>query len=87
MTTKSKTGFNAELDVSPELQGIVGVEKISRPDMTKKVWEYIKAHELQDAKDKRIIKPDDKLAKVLGEAPINMMKMTGLLSKHLSNPK
>ena len=51
---------------------------------TKKVWDYIKAHNLQDATNKRLIKPDARLTKVFGSPdPIDMLKLAGLLSKHI----
>lgn len=70
--------------LSPELAEIVGAGPMPRTEVTSKIWEYIKKHNLQDSKDKRTINPDEKLAKVLGSAPINMMKMAGALSKHIS---
>lgn len=70
--------------LSPELQAIVGEKELSRPEVVKKMWEYIKAHDLQDPKDKRQIVPDAKLAKVFGsKKPLNMMKLAGVLGKHL----
>ena len=70
--------------LSKELQAICGEKELSRPEVTKKVWEYIKKHDLQDPKNKRMIVPDAKLAKVIGKDPIDMMKMSGTFSKHLS---
>ncbi|NGX38136.1 MAG: DNA topoisomerase 1 [Chlamydiae bacterium] len=70
--------------LSKELAAITGESELSRPDTTKKLWEYIKKHDLQDPKNKRMIVPDAKLAKVLGKDPIDMMKLAGALTKHLS---
>ncbi|MDE1975118.1 MAG: hypothetical protein KGI49_01235 [Patescibacteria group bacterium] len=70
--------------LSPELAEVVGAGPMPRTEVVSKVWEYIKKNNLQDAKDKRTINPDEKLGKVLGTAPINMMKMAGALSKHIS---
>jgi DNA topoisomerase-1 len=71
--------------LSPELSAIVGSNELSRPATTKKVWEYIKANNLQDPKNKRMIKPDAKLAKVFGSKdPIDMMKLASVLNKHFS---
>lgn len=70
--------------LSKELEAVVGEKSLSRPEVVKKVWDYIKAHKLQDPKNKRNIVPDDKLAKVFGsKKPIDMMKLSGLLSPHL----
>jgi DNA topoisomerase-1 len=72
------------LKLSKELQEIVGAKELSRPEVVKKVWDYIKEHNLQDPKNKRTIVPDDKLGKVLGgKKGIDMMKLSGLLSKHI----
>ncbi len=70
--------------VSDALQEIVGVSEISRPQMTKKVWDYIKKNDLQNPKKKREILPDDLLSAVIGSNPIDMLKMTAKLSKHLT---
>ncbi len=74
----------AALKLSKELEEIVGAKELSRPEVVKKVWDYIKEHKLQDPKNKRQIVPDAKLAKVLGgKKPIDMMKLSGLLGKHI----
>ncbi|MCB1109354.1 MAG: type I DNA topoisomerase, partial [Chlamydiia bacterium] len=81
-TTKKTVGNPAPL--SPELQAIVGAKELTRGEVTKKVWEYIKSKDLQNPSNKRQIVPDDKLAKVFGHSdPIDMMKLAGILSKHI----
>ncbi|MBN4066996.1 type I DNA topoisomerase [Simkania negevensis] len=88
-TTTKKTGtrstaITAPQPLSKELADLVGTNTLSRGNVMKKVWEYIKGKDLQDAKDRRTINPDAKLGKVLGSTkPISMFKMTGLLSKHI----
>jgi len=68
-----------------ELADVVGGNSLTRGDVMKKVWDYIRAHSLQDSVNKRLIRPDAKLGKVLGSTePVDMFKMTGLLSKHIS---
>ena len=70
--------------LSPELQAIVGAKELSRTEVTKKVWDYIKSKDLQDPNNRRLIVPDNKLAKVFGHSdPIDMMKLAGVLSKHI----
>ena len=81
---KGNPAFMQPKNVSPELAEIVGPGPMPRTEVTSKIWEYIKKHNLQDAKDRRTINPDEKLKKVLGNDPINMMKMAGALSKHIS---
>ena len=70
--------------LSAELENVVGKGPMTRAQVTSKVWEYIKANDLQDSKDKRQINPDDKLGAVIGKDQISMFKMTAAVSKHLS---
>ncbi|MDR2539077.1 MAG: type I DNA topoisomerase [Chlamydiales bacterium] len=83
--TDKKPTKNAHLyTLSSELQTILKEEKLSRPKVVKKMWEYIKKHNCQDKKNKRLIIPDAKLAKVFGsKEPIDMLKLAGLLTPHL----
>lgn len=72
------------LELSPELGKIVGGSSMPRAEVLKKVWDYIRAHNLQDPKDKRKIIPDASLSKVFGtKEATDMFKMTGLLAKHM----
>ncbi|MDO4795113.1 MAG: SWIB/MDM2 domain-containing protein [Brachymonas sp.] len=51
--------------------------------MMKKLWDYIRAHNLQDPQDKRTIHADDKLRPVLGADRVGMFKLAGIVSGHL----
>ena len=53
------------------------------PEAVKKMWEYIKAHNLQDPKDKRTIVADDKLRAVFGKDSAGMFELAGILGNHL----
>ena len=67
---------------------MVGKGPMPRTEVTKRVWDYIKTHKLQDTKDKRKIIPDAKLARVLGtHDPIDMFQMTSKISTHLRDPQ
>ncbi len=72
------------VNLSADLEAVVGKGPMTRAQVTSKVWEYIKANDLQDSKDKRQINPDAKLGKVIGNDQISMFKMTAAVSKHLS---
>lgn len=73
------------MNVSPELAAVVGAGPMARSEVVKKLWEYIKAHNLQDPANKRNIKADENLKKVFnGQETVNMFEMTKLVSKHLS---
>ena len=84
--TKSKreTALKRPVHVSDALAEIVGRGPMPRTEVTKKLWEYIKKHKLQDEKAKRQINPDEKLSKVLGgRQQIDMFQMTKKVSAHL----
>lgn len=80
-----KKGIMKEVQPSPELAEIVGSTPLPRTQVTKKVWDYIKKHNLQDPKNKRMINADAKLKPVFnGKAQVSMFEMTKLISNHLS---
>ena len=72
------------VNLSPELEAVVGKGPLTRAQVTSKVWDYIKSKGLQDKTDKRMINPDAKLGEVVGKNQISMFKMTGAVSKHMS---
>jgi chromatin remodeling complex protein RSC6 len=81
---KANSAFMRPLEVSEELEAVVGNGPMPRTEVTKKLWVYIKKHKLQDPNNLRNIKPDEKLAKVFGsKKTIDMFQMTKLVSKHL----
>ena len=82
---KASSGLTKiKYSVSASLAAVVGSGTHTRPQIVKKIWAYIKSHKCQDTKNKRMIKPDAKLAKVIGNKPIDMMKLAKHLSKHIS---
>lgn len=80
------SAFMKPVQPSEELAAIVGRGPMPRTEITKKLWDYIKKHKLQDDEDRRKINPDALLKKVLGNASIDMFKMNAKISKHLSDP-
>lgn len=73
------------LNVSPELAAVVGNGPMPRSEVVKKLWVYIKGHNLQDPNNKRNVNADENLKKVFGgKEVVNMFEMTKLVSKHLS---
>merc|ERR1712167_349664 len=78
---KAKKGIFAPKKLSDALAGICGAKTLPRTEVTKKIWVYIKKNGLNDG---RTIKPDTKLKSVLPVASIDMLKMAGYVSKHLS---
>ena len=82
---KPNAAFMKELTPSAELAEIVGSKPLPRTQVVKKLWDYIKKHDLQDPKNKRNINADEKLKPVFGgKSTVSMFEMTKLVSKHLS---
>lgn len=81
---KENAAFMAPKNLSADLEAVVGKGPMSRPEITKKLWAYIKSNNLQDPSDKRTILADEKLQKVFGKDKIGMMQMAGVVSKHIS---
>ena len=70
--------------VSDELAQIVGQGPMPRTEVTKRLWDYIKKHDLQSKENRRNIEPDAKLAKVFGGTDaIDMFKMNAKVNKHI----
>lgn len=82
--TKKKAIVQKELSLPKELQDLIKKEALSRPELTKALWDYIKEKNLQNPKNKREIIPDEALGKALGtNEPFDMMKLASFLSKKL----
>lgn len=82
---KPNAAFMKPMTISSTLAAVIGAAAIPRTEVTKKVWDYIKKHKLQDATNKRNINADDKLKAVFGgKAQVSMFEMTKLISAHLS---
>lgn len=72
------------LNLSPELEEVVGKGPMPRTEVVKKLWEYIKKNDLQNPKNKRNILADDKLKKIFGgKGEVTMFEMTKLASGHM----
>jgi chromatin remodeling complex protein RSC6 len=73
------------LNLSDDLEKVVGKGPMPRSEVVKKLWVYIKENNLQDEKNKRNINADENLKKVFGgKTQVNMFEMTKLVSAHLS---
>lgn len=69
---------------SAALAAIVGPTPLSRTEVTKRLWEYIKKRNLQDAENPRRIHTDARLQKILGDKPtVSVSEMTRLVSSQL----
>jgi upstream activation factor subunit UAF30 len=68
------------LQPSPELAAVVGPAPLPRGAVVSKVWDYIKAHNLQNPDNRREILADAALRKVFGKDKVTMFEM----DKHLA---
>ena len=75
--------FMKPLTPSPALAAVVGATPLPRTEIISKLWVYIKAHNLQDAANKRLINADAKLKEVFGKPQVSMFEMAGLIGKHV----
>jgi chromatin remodeling complex protein RSC6 len=82
-TAKPLNAFQKPLHPSGELVVIIGSDPVSRGEVTSKVWDHIKSHNLQNPENRREILADDKLRKVFGKDKVTMFEMTKYLSQHL----
>ncbi len=82
--TPRKTTAASGLQPSAALAAVIGTEAVARTQVIKKLWDYIKANGLQDAKDKRSINADAKLLPVFGKPQVTMFELAGIVGKHLS---
>lgn len=81
---KPNAAFMKPLTPSDVLAAVVGANPLPRTEVTKKVWEYIKKHKLQNEENKRNIDADEKLKAVFGgKKQVSMFEMTKLISSHL----
>jgi upstream activation factor subunit UAF30 len=82
--TKPNSGFMKPVTPSATLAAVIGADPVPRTEITKKVWTYIKEHNLQDPANKRMINADAKLEAVFdGKKQVSMFEMTKLISNHL----
>lgn len=72
------------LNLSAELEAVVGKGPMSRGQVVKEIWVYIKKHNLQNPSNKRNILADSKLKPLFGgKGEVTMFEMTKLVSAHM----
>jgi len=74
--------FMKPLILSAPLAAFIGESQMSRPEVVKKIWDYVKANGLQDPNDKRYILCDDSLRPVFGEK-VHMFTMNKVLATNM----
>ena len=87
MPRKANPALLKPLNLSADLEAVIGAGPLPRGQVMKKIWEYIKGNNLQNPENKRNIIADDKLLPLFGgKKEVNMFEMTKLLSAHLTDP-
>lgn len=83
--TKKGTGggFTKLCGLSPELQSVLGVSELSRTQVVKQLWVYIRENDLQDPQNRRKILCDEKLRLVFRKDSVDMFEMNKVLSNHI----
>ncbi|KAI5123806.1 hypothetical protein M0805_009101 [Coniferiporia weirii] len=79
----AKGGFMKEYVLSAPLSALLEVDRLSRPQVVKQLWVYIKSNDLQNPSNKREILCDDRLRPVFNSDKIDMFKMNKVLGQHL----
>ena len=80
----AKNALSKPVQPDAALAAVVGKDPLPRSELTKKLWEYIRKHELQDPKDKRNIRADERILAVFdGKKVVSMFEMTKLVNGHL----
>ncbi|KAF5477615.1 hypothetical protein F2P56_004235 [Juglans regia] len=83
-TTRSNLGIQKLVPISPQLGKFLGgVTESSRTHAVKKIWEYIKLHNLQNPANKKEIFCDEKLKAIFeGKDAVGFQEIAKLLSVH-----
>jgi upstream activation factor subunit UAF30 len=85
--SKRRAGAAFMKPVKPDeiLAAIIGHEPLPRTELTRKLWEYIRSHQLQDPENKTFIRADEQLKQVFGgKDRVSMFEMTKLVFAHVS---
>jgi len=84
------SSFQKATDISAEIAKFIGVEvgtKLSRTEVNGKIHEYVISNNLRDAKDRRIIYPDEKLSALLripADTKLGYFNIQSYLSGHFA---
>lgn len=81
---KANAGLMAPLTVTPDLAKVVGKEPLPRTQIIKKIWDYIKANDLQDKENRRMINADETLKVIFdGKDQVSMFELAKVVNNHV----
>ena len=82
---KPSAAFMKPVRPDDKLAAVIGNEPVPRTEVTRKLWDYIRNHGLQDPSNKTRINADDKLKDIFGgRQQVTMFEMTKLVFEHVS---
>jgi upstream activation factor subunit UAF30 len=77
-------GLSEPMQPDPALSAVIGSNPLPRSELIKKLWDYIRAHGLQDQQKKMFINADETLQPVFdGRCQVSIFELTKLMSAHL----
>jgi len=81
---QANPAFMAPLNVSADLAKVVGKDPLPRTEIIKKMWDYIKANNLQDSENRRMINADETLKVVFdGKEQVSMFELAKIVNNHV----
>merc|ERR1712035_206210 len=81
------SGLTKPLNLSEDLADLISAkkgEKLSRPEVVKRLWAYIKEKKLQDPENKQYFFPDKKMEPIFGKERVRAFGMAKFLKTHLT---
>ena len=76
--------FMKPVQPDDKLAAVIGNEPLARTEITRKLWDYIRSHNLQDPENKTFIKADERLKQIFdGKDRVSMFEMTKLVFGHV----
>lgn len=82
---KARGGLAQKVQPDDKLSKVVGSQPMTRSEITKKVWDYVKKNNLQDSQNRRMINADDTMRPIFnGQDQVSMFEMTKLVNQHVS---
>jgi chromatin remodeling complex protein RSC6 len=80
----ANAGLMKPITVDADLAKVVGQEPLPRTQVIKKMWDYIKANDLQDKDNRRMINADETLKVVFdGKDQVSMFELAKVINNHL----